>query len=238
MPRIQTESDLVLTRSVLENESVMGGLTPDTREAFLAGGRVRRYVKDDVLSSRGEPVDSLIILIDGVIEISRVGVNGRRHILFYLERGQVTNLVPMLDRRRAIHDAIAHTDCLVLHVGEQDLTKRMACDPQLTRGVIAVLCLRTRTTYAMFSNDRLLPLRQRCAWALFEMVRQHGRVREENVLLTLKLSREEFAEMLGRTRQAIGKELQRLEEEGVIRTTYSTFVINDRDALERIARVG
>jgi CRP-like cAMP-binding protein len=70
------------------------------------------------------------------------------------------------------------------------------------------------------------------------MVRQHGRVREEDVLLTLKLSREEFAEMLGRTRQAIGKELQRLEEEGVIRTTYSTFVINDRDALERIARVG
>jgi CRP-like cAMP-binding protein len=63
-------------------------------------------------------------------------------------------------------------------------------------------------------------------------------VREEDVLLTLKLSREEFAEMLGRTRQAIGKELQRLEEEGVIRTTYSTFVINDRDALERIARVG
>jgi CRP-like cAMP-binding protein len=114
----------------------------------------------------------------------------------------------------------------------------MACDAQLTRGVIAVLCLRTRTTYAMFSNDRLLPLRQRCAWALLEMVRQHGRVREEDVLLTLKLSREEFAEMLGRTRQAIGKELQRLEEEGVIRTTYSTFVINDRDALERIARVG
>lgn len=223
---------------MLENESVMGGLAAETREVFLSRGLLRRYFKGDVLSCRGEKVERLIILIEGIIEVSRVGATGRRHILFYLERGQVTNLVPVLDRRSAIHDAIAHTDCLVLLVGEQDLTKQMACDSQLTRGVISTLCIRTRTTYAMFSNDRLLPLRQRCAWALLEMVRQHGRVREENVLLPMKLSREEFAEMLGRTRQVIGKELHKLEEEGVISTTYSTFVVTDRGALERIARAG
>ena len=223
---------------MLERVATLGGLSSATREAFLAHGLLRRYAKGEVLSRRGEPVSALTILVEGSIEVSRTSAQGKRHVLRYLEAGQVMNLVPVLDDRHAIHDAVAHTDCLALLVDRAVFLERLADDPALNRGVIALLCLRTRATFEQLGSDALLPVRQRCARALVGMIGPYGRPRDDGIAITLKLSQDEFSDMLGRTRQVVGKELRRLEDEGVIRTTYSHFTIVDEAALRRIAQTG
>lgn len=224
--------------AVLEREAVLGGLSPATREVFLGRGQLRRYGKGETLSRRGEPVSALTLLVDGSIEVSRTSAHGKRHVLRYLEAGQVMNLVPVLDERHAIHDAVAHTDCLALLVDRSVFLERLACDAALNRGVIALLCLRTRATFEQLGSDALLPVRQRCARALVGMIGPYGRPRGDGIAITLKLSQDEFSDMLGRTRQVVGKELRQLEDEGVIRTTYSHFTIVDEAALRRIAQTG
>ena len=65
---------------------------------------------------------------------------------------------------------------------------------------------------------------------------RRGAARPDGYFVTLKLSQEEFADMLGRSRQSVNKELRALETEGVIRTAYSQFIIQDLPALQLIAQ--
>lgn len=238
MSKSSSDSTVAIAGAVLERDTALGALSTGTREAFLAGGQLRRYARGEVLSRRGEPIGALTLLVDGSIEVSRTGPQGRRHVQRYLEAGQVMNLVPVLDERQAIHDAVAHTDCLVLLVDRALFLERLGRDPALSHGVIALLCLRTRATFEQLGSDMLLPLRQRCARVLVSMLGPYGRPREDGIAITLKISRDEFSDMLGRTRQVVGKEIRQLEEEGVIRTTYSQFTVVDEAALRRIAQRG
>lgn len=238
MSKSQSSPELTLARAVLEREAVLGGLSAGTRETFLARGQLRRYGTGEILSRRGEQLGALTILIDGSIEVSRTSAQGKRHVLRYLERGQVMNLIPVLDRRHAIHDAIAHTECLVLLVDRAVFLDLLERDAALMRGVIRLLCLRARATFEQLGSDALLPVRQRCARALVGMIGPYGRRGEDGIAITLKISRDEFSDMLGRTRQVVGKELRQLEDEGVIRSMYSHFVIIDEAGLRRIAQTG
>jgi len=237
LSKSQSSPEFALARAVLERE-VLGGLHPATREAFLTHGQLRHFGKGEILSRRGEPVGTLTILVDGSIEVSRTSARGKRHVLRYLEAGQVMNLVPVLDERHAIHDAVAHTDCLVLQVNRTVFLDLLAHDAALMGGVVQLLCLRTRATFEQLGSDALLPVRQRCARALVGMIGPYGRARENGIAIILKISRDEFSDMLGRTRQVVGKELRQLEDEGVIRSAYSHFVIVDEAALRRIAQTG
>ena len=84
-------------------------------------------------------------------------------------------------------------------------------------------------------HNTLLPLRARCARLLLSLVELYGASRPHGYLITLKLSQEEFADMLGRSRQSVNKELRTLESEGLIKTNYSQFIIVDLPTLQAVA---
>ena len=69
---------------------------------------------------------------------------------------------------------------------------------------------------------------------LLSLMAVHGLPRASGVAISLKLSQDEFADMLGRTRQSVNRELKQLERDGVISMTYSHFTIRDKAALKAI----
>jgi CRP-like cAMP-binding protein len=76
---------------------------------------------------------------------------------------------------------------------------------------------------------------QRCASALLHLATPYGLPREDGLAISLKLSQDEFADMLGCSRPVINRELKQLEARGVIRMTYSHFVITNLEALREQA---
>lgn len=60
----------------------------------------------------------------------------------------------------------------------------------------------------------------------------------DGLRLRLRLTQDDLADMLCVSRQTVNKELKRLEESGVIASTYKTVTVMDREALERIVRGG
>ena len=109
-------------------------------------------------------------------------------------------------------------------------------EPQLARDLMNLLSFRSRALSGYLSDEMLMPLRTRCARLLLQMVELHGAPHPGgSFLIDLKLSQEEFAEMMGRSRQSVNQELQKLEEAGLIETAYSRFVVRDPAALKAIA---
>ena len=75
----------------------------------------------------------------------------------------------------------------------------------------------------------------RVARALLTLVAAHGRVQADGVAIDLKLSQEEFADMLGLTRQRVNRELNAFAARQIISTAYSQIRVLDLAALKNLA---
>jgi len=227
-----------LARTALTQVPAFSQCSGNTLERLISEGMLRVYKRDETVGRRGGSVASLCVLVMGSMEISTTSATGKRHVLHYLESGQLFNLIGVLDGGPCIHDAIAHEETLTLLIPRDSLFAAMEREQHLSMAMIRLLCLRSRVLYDYVTKNTLLPLRARCARLLLSLVDQYGASRPDGYFVGLKLSQDEFADMLGRSRQSVNKELRAFEAEGVIRTNYSRFVILDLPALKMIARGG
>lgn len=230
-----SEGQRALAAAALERSAWFGVCRPATRESLLSQGHLRVMQRGEVLSRQGSSVEHLCLLIDGSLAVSTTTKTGKRHVVRYLEPGQLMNLVPVLDEQPAIHDAAAHTTSLVLLMHHTQIQEALETEPALAKALMRLLCLRARLAYDGISGSTLLPLGQRCAIALLQLAEPYGLPREEGLAISLKLSQDEFADMVGCSRPMANRELKQLEAKGIIRTTYSHFVILDPTSLRAIA---
>ncbi|MFC4523753.1 Crp/Fnr family transcriptional regulator [Cupriavidus pinatubonensis] len=205
---------------------------------ICASAHVRTLPRGTTLTRRGEAVSSLCVVIDGLLEVSTTTRSGKRHILGHLQSGQLMNLVPFIDEQGAIHDATAHTDAVVLLIGRDLFHRIVASEPALTHRFMRLLCLRSRMAYSRLADSATLTLRQRCASILLQLIEPYGAPDSHGVAISLKLSQEEFAFMVGCSRPMLNRELKMLEIEGAIRKTYSHYVVTNADLLQNIVEAG
>ena len=224
-----------LALNVLRASRWFADFPPEAVERVAAAGRIEKLLRGEVLSRRGDRVADLAIVMDGSLEVSATSAEGKRLIQVVLESGQVMNLIPVLDGQPTIHDARAHTDVVLLLINREAFLAESDRDPRVSRALMRILCLRSRVLYASLVEAAFLPLRVRCARVLHSLMGQYGVRRGDSIEISLKVSQEDLADMIGRTRQTVNKELKGFEREGILRMAYSQFVIVDEKALTAIA---
>ena len=226
---------LPLAKSVFGASRWFAEFPAEAIERLVGGGRIQKLARGEVLSRRGQLVTDLAIVLDGLLDVSVTSSEGKRLIQAVLESGQIMNLIPVLDGKPTIHDASAHTDLVLLLVKREAFLAESDRDPRVSRALLRILSLRSRVLYASLVEAAFLPLRVRCARVLHSLMSQYGVRRGDSIDISLKLSQEDLADMIGRTRQTVNKELKAMEREGVLRMAYSHFIIVDELALSRIA---
>jgi CRP/FNR family transcriptional regulator, cyclic AMP receptor protein len=227
-----------LAATVLKRCAWFGDCSPESRKAIIESANIRVLKRGSVLSRRGDSISELAMVIDGVLEVSVTAQSGKRRVLRYLEPGQMMNLIPFVDEQGAIHDAAAHTDLVLLLIGRPLFSQLMRMEPELVHRLLRLLCLRSRMLYNDVADLSFMTLRQRCASALLQLVEPYGETGKEGVSISLKLSQEELADMVGCSRPMINRELKQLELDGAIKTTYSHYVVTDLKLLQTVASAG
>lgn len=234
MPIPGQVTSLAQAREVLGRDEWFGQFRREHLDAFAGRGVLKRLAAEESFICSGDLVRSLGVVIEGTLHASRSNAAGKRHILGYFGPVQVVNFIPILDGQRCVHDISAHQDALVLNIPKEVFLEALEQDPAIARAVIRVLCLRSRALYESASDNVLRPLRVRCARMLLFLMASHGQPDNAAVDITLKLAQDELADMLGRTRQSVNRELKQLEREGVIEMRYSHFIIRDAQGLREI----
>jgi len=224
--------------AILRNISWFANCRPESIQALLDRGQVRRLARGETLSRRGAPVSQLCLILQGVLQTSWSTPSGKRHVEHFVEPGQLTNLIPFIDEHGAIHDVVAHTDACVMLIDRGLFDELLVAEPELLHRVMRLLCLRSRLSYANVAGASLLTLKQRCARALLQLAASHGRPAGQGVAILLKLSQEELADMVGCSRPVLNRELKLLERDGLIEMAYSHFRIADPARLRALFREG
>jgi CRP/FNR family cyclic AMP-dependent transcriptional regulator len=228
-PRPLPDPDLL---DALRPVAWVAGLAEPTLALLLRGAALRSHPVGTWVMRRGERVSGLHVVAAGSMELSTTTSSGRRHVSAYLGPGEAFGLIPLLDDRGAIHDAVTHVTSRLLWVSAGDFRAALQADPAFQARMLALLARRSRRLYGSVAASSVQPLPMRVARLLLSLRAAYGTESgEAGAAIGLQVSQERIAEMLGVPRQRLNAVLKAMERGGIVRMGYSRIVVLDLAAL-------
>lgn len=189
------------------------------RAHFLRRAVRRRLRRNDLVFFEGDPGDACFYIASGLVRIFSVARSSKEPIFFLRRPGEMFGLSEALNGlpRQANAQALAPTELYAMPGTEFD--RLLAEDYALARRVITVLGGRVRYLRARISDliscgvmSRLIHL---LLFLVSDLLSDAG-AWEGPVTLSVRISQEQLAAMIGSTQPTVSDLLRALQDEGLI----------------------
>lgn len=188
----------------------------DLRPLADIARRMRIWKGMDV-GIQDQACDSLYIIIDGQVLLSRRNAAGQEHALYLLGTGDLFGEGSLHADPKWLVSARAVTDGSMYVLAAAQLPRFAQYYPQLTAHVVALLSARLERAHRRVDLISIDSARERVMGLLDVLAEYHGERRAAGVWLPVRLTQAEMGGMIGLARETVARTLSDLEEEGLIR---------------------
>ena len=206
---------------------------PETLAALVEGGRLQTFGKGEAIVRRGEAFETLFLIVRGSVETSINPREGHRHLISFLQPGDVAGIIGILDGLGHVNDMYARERGTELLLMPGALVREQrARDPRLVHAFELQLAFRSRLLYERLDTHPGVELEVRLARMVLVFSRLYGVPCEDGTVLALKMSQADLGDLLGVPRQRINTALKILKDQGFIQIKYSTLTVTDMDGMQ------
>src|SRR5467141_4974303 len=158
--------------AVLRKHPMFCDLDPEAFDQLCRYAKHSTLKRGATIVSKGDPGNSLVVVISGTVKISVSSVDGRSAILNLIGAGEIFGEVAVLDGLARTADATANTNCEIYVIDRRDFLPFVRSQPALAMKFIELLCMRLRRTSEQVEQLILKDLPGRLASALLGLTAQ------------------------------------------------------------------
>ncbi len=222
------------SRSSLAAHDLFRNFPPAELDRVLALSRVEVYRARQPIFLKGSEGRGLLAVLQGRVQISAPGSDGREIILNMIGEGGVFGEIALLDGRERSADAVAMTRCRLLVIERRDFVPFLRQNPDTTLSLMTILCDKLRRTTEQVEDLMFLDLASRLAKSLLHLskgdVDAVGGRRPE-----IGLSQRTLGNVIGFSRESVNKQLAQWQKDGIVQLTDGRIAVVDAAALQRHA---
>jgi CRP/FNR family transcriptional regulator, cyclic AMP receptor protein len=222
-------ADLAL--EALGRSPLFQGVLPADLENVARTMIRRRYRRNEVIFHEGDPGDSLHVVVEGRVKISRESPDGEEAIVATLGPGESFGELVLLDG--AVRSATATST-----EATQTLTMTRAAFSTLVDGsgpfrwhLLGGIAHRIRRLTDQLAEVHFLDLTGRLARQLTRLAEEAAPGQELDIPLRPTLTQSDLAAMIGGTRQRVNQILGDFVEEGLVKVESGRMVVCDLERL-------
>jgi CRP/FNR family cyclic AMP-dependent transcriptional regulator len=221
----------------LDETPFFSACPPAVREAVAARLIERRYADGETIFLRGDPGDSVMIVVSGRVGLRLTSAQGREILLGILTEGEMFGEISLLDGKGRSADAVAQGECRLWILDGRDMRQMLHRSPEACLQLMELLTARLRGTSEQLESVALLNLPARLARLLLTLGEVHGfRGRGRSAAaLPRALSQSDLGQLIGASRSKVNLQLGRWVDEGILRREGRTLVLHDCHQLAEIA---
>lgn len=204
---------------------------PD-RDLVIETGKIVLYHNRDYLVRQGELGDGIHVILDGVVESTYSGPQGRELMLATWQRGDFVGAPHVLGEHRHNWSARAVGRVEALHLDQNAIRQLIQRSPGFAVALIECLGFKGETYSTLAQTLGGQKVAERLVLLLVKLSENAAPAADGSIPLG-RITQANLARMIGATRQSISLVLSRLQDEGIITTGPTTMIVNDLPALRR-----
>jgi len=194
----------------------------------------QRFGKHQFIVREAEPGDTFFIIVSGSISVCRIAPDGRETILSILKEGDFFGEMSMFDSSLRSASIKTLTEVEVGTVNRSDFLALLDRNPKIGRLLVIELAERLRAANALIAATTSQDIRARLASLLLNLAEQFGEPVENGVKISLRLTNQEMANMIGTTRETVNRTLNRFWDDQLVDMRTSHVVVTSPDKLRAL----
>jgi len=210
--------------------------------SFLSDAELRKiiamtghkaYKKGEIICSEGHSSDTLFILNEGQVKLSKITKEGKEQIVHILTSGDFFGEMNLFGGSKSYNfSAYAISDVKICTLTKKDMDKILLDNPEISLKLLREVTRRLAETENLAQNLATNDAEVRVAYMLLEFSEKYGLKSSEGIEIKLPVNREEMANYSGVTRETISRKLAGFEQEGFIELIGNkVIIIKDEEAL-------
>lgn len=200
----------------LKNVNLFHGMSESQMRAVEERTVMREIRRKEMLYLPGDAGDRVYLLKKGVVKISALTDDAREIILALLKPGEVFGEEAVLDDAPRDHMAEAYEAALICVIPKAEFMNVLRTHPDMAFKVTKLIGFRLRTFRNRVEGLLFKGAPARLARTLLDLARDHGVPDSAGILLPLKLSQQDLANLIGVTRESVNLALTDFRSRGLV----------------------
>ena len=206
-------------------------LSPEELSLLETRCRARRFPRQSPVYLPSDQADAVLLLAKGRVKICNLTPDGKQAILTFIEPGELFGEFAILEEGPRDEYAEAVEDATVVLIPGEGINRLMEVHAGVSLGVTKIIGLRRRRVERRLKSLLFQSNRQRLVHLLLELAEQYGIPTAEGLLIGIRLSHQDLANIIGSTRETVTVVLGELQSEGNLSLGRRRVVLKNPDNL-------
>lgn len=208
---------------VLKHSHVFSNLSEDELRVVISRVHIREYDKNAKFMHEGDSNSYMYLIIYGRVKISLVNSEGKEMIIAIRQSGDYFGEMSLIDGKTNSATVCAMEKTMIAVIFKEDFCHLLHSQPKLLFGVMRELCFRLREANEIIERLSYNKAPQKLSLLFKNYINRYGRKDNGSVVLTIKLTHQEIADMSGLVRETVTATVNQWKNDGYLTTNSDGF---------------
>lgn len=216
--------------------SLFTNIPSDSLTRLLNAGSKKHLNSREVVFNRGEPGRKIYFLLDGGVKVSTLSLEGKEIIFDVLVTGDFFGEMSIFDDKPRTGTVTALASTTLFMLDKTEFLDFLEHYPAISVRLIRTLVNRLRQMDVFMEDVIFLDAEARLAKRVVALARLFGRQGQQGeVAIDLKVSQQEFANLVGVTRESVNKQFREWEKQKVVSLDKGCLTLTQPHFFEAMA---
>jgi CRP/FNR family cyclic AMP-dependent transcriptional regulator len=231
MPRFGLE----VACAAMARSPLFHGISDDELTRIAMTMTRRRFRRDEVIFHEGDPGDSLHVVVEGRVKITRESAEGEEAIVVILAAGDTFGELVLLDGAPRSATATAMEPSETMTMSRATFVDLVEGGSPFRTQLLTGIARRIRRLTDQLAEVHFLDLAGRLALQLTRLAEESAPGETTDIRLSTTLTQSDLASMVGGTRQRVNQIIGDFVADGLIAHEGGHMVVRDLERLRRRA---
>lgn len=218
-----------MIKDYLKNLNLFKSLSPDDLEYLYFWSKERTYKKNSIIVSEGNKMNFIYIVKSGHVKLYKSSNKDRDVILGIKGKDSVLGLATLFNDLPNPATIETMEDSIVYIIRISHLEKILLNNPSLSKDIIKLI-----GTSLFKAQEKIKTLALDDSYT--KVIRMLVSLSKDADIIDLNLTRTEFSDLIGLSRETLSRTLSKLNKDNLIEMKDKIIFINDKDKLKEFLK--